>query len=210
MAVDWRIKGLEVGNCNCAFGCPCQFNALPTYGNCMAAVGIQIDEGHFGDVKLDGLRFGFTLNFPGAVHEGNGTWQSIIDERADEQQRDALTQISHGEHTNDGATMLQVYNSLVTTRHDPVVSAIEFECDKDARKARVTVPGLLDIRLVPITNPVTGEEHQAKIQLTGGFEYLEAEMANGSTTCTGAIPLDLSGSYGQICELHLNQNGIVR
>ncbi len=105
--------------------------------------------------------------------------------------------------------MLQVYNSLVTTRHDPIVSSIEFECDKTARTARVVVPGLLEIKLVPITNPVTGAEHHARIQLTGGFEYLEAEMANGSTTCTGAIPLDLSESYGQIAELHLNQNGIV-
>ncbi len=209
MAVDWSIKGLEVGNCNCAWGCPCQFNAPPTYGSCMAAVGIHIDEGHFGDINLDGLRFGFTLHFPGAVHEGNGTWQSIVDERADEAQRDALTQISHGEHTDAGATMLQVYNSLVTTRHDPIISAIEFECDKKARTARVVVPGLLEINLVPITNPVTGEEHHARIQLTGGFEYLEAEMASGSTTCTGAIPLDLAASYGQIAELHLNQNGIV-
>src|SRR5207249_542327 len=30
----WMLKGREFGNCNCAYGCPCQFNALPTYGHC--------------------------------------------------------------------------------------------------------------------------------------------------------------------------------
>jgi hypothetical protein len=31
-----RIAGEEVGNCNCTWGCPCQFNALPTTGHCEA------------------------------------------------------------------------------------------------------------------------------------------------------------------------------
>ena len=27
--IKWEIKGREFGNCNCDYGCPCQFNALP-------------------------------------------------------------------------------------------------------------------------------------------------------------------------------------
>ncbi len=30
--VDWRLKGPEVAACNCSWGCPCQFNGLPTLG----------------------------------------------------------------------------------------------------------------------------------------------------------------------------------
>src|SRR5690242_9124576 len=55
--VEWAFKGREFTNCNCAYGCPCQFNALPTHGNCQAVIGIQIDEGHHGQTSLDGLRF---------------------------------------------------------------------------------------------------------------------------------------------------------
>ena len=33
---EWEIKGREFGNCNCSYGCPCQFNALPTHGHCHA------------------------------------------------------------------------------------------------------------------------------------------------------------------------------
>ena len=90
MAIEWLVKGTELANCNCSYGCPCQFNALPTYGDCRAAIGYEIEEGHFGDVPLDGLRAVLLVSWPGPVHEGNGTMQVVIDERADQRQRDAL------------------------------------------------------------------------------------------------------------------------
>ena len=70
-----------------------QFNALPDKGFCEAVASYQITQGHFGDVPLDGLRAAAVWHFPGAVHEGNGTMQLIIDERADDRQRDALVKI---------------------------------------------------------------------------------------------------------------------
>ena len=48
---DWEIHGHMFTNCSCAYGCPCQFNALPTHGYCRAVVFVQIDKGHFGDKK---------------------------------------------------------------------------------------------------------------------------------------------------------------
>ena len=106
MATTWEIKGRELANCNCSYGCPCQFNALPTYGDCKAVSGYQIDRGHHGDVRLDGLRAALILSFPGAVHEGNGTMQVIVDERADVRQREALRKIIQGEDTKDLATTI--------------------------------------------------------------------------------------------------------
>jgi hypothetical protein len=35
----WSIKGREFVNCNCSYGCPCQFNGLPTHGHCQAVGG---------------------------------------------------------------------------------------------------------------------------------------------------------------------------
>src|SRR5579864_7882135 len=87
--VEWELKATEFANCNCSYGCPCQFNGLPTHGNCRYVAGFQIEQGHFGDVGLDGLRAVTMAIWPGAVHEGNGTMQMVIDERADARQRDA-------------------------------------------------------------------------------------------------------------------------
>ncbi len=52
----WEIHGRELANCNCNFGCPCQFSVLPSRGNCEAVAVFDIDRGHYGDIRLDGLR----------------------------------------------------------------------------------------------------------------------------------------------------------
>ena len=54
--VDWYVEGDSFGNCNCSYGCPCQFEALPTHGNCRGFEVLRIDKGHYGDVRLDGLK----------------------------------------------------------------------------------------------------------------------------------------------------------
>jgi hypothetical protein len=86
---NWRLEGEWLKNCNCAFGCPCDFNARPTQGYCKGLLGMQITKGNFEETRLDGLSFFVTVHFPGALHEGNGQAQPIIDERATPAQREA-------------------------------------------------------------------------------------------------------------------------
>src|SRR5258706_3832550 len=113
MGVKWVFRGREFANCNCAYGCPCQFNALPTHGNCAAVVGIQIDTGHHGETKLDGLRLAGVFAWPGPIHEGNGEAFPIVDQRATPAQRDALLRIMSGQDTDPGATMFSVFASTL-------------------------------------------------------------------------------------------------
>src|SRR5690349_15404953 len=80
--VNWRIRAREFTNCNCAYGCPCQFNALPTYGDCKAVVALAISEGHHGNTRLDGLNTVAVLAWPGPIHKGSGEALIIVDERA--------------------------------------------------------------------------------------------------------------------------------
>ena len=206
----WTIKAREFTNCNCAYGCPCQFNALPTHGHCQAVVGMEIDRGHHGHTKLDGLRFAGIFSWPGAIHEGKGQVVVIIEERATPAQRDALLRILSGLDTEPGATIFQVFSTTLEKVHDPVFAPIDFEVDIDARKARLVVPGLIEGRGEPILNSVTGAEHRARIDIPDGFEYLIAEMGRGWTKTSGAIPLNLSDSYGQFAHVNLCESGIVR
>src|SRR3712207_4988490 len=99
--------------CNCAYGCPCQFNALPTKGHCEAVVGILVDHGHHGDTKLDGVKFGGVFQWPGPIHEGHGQAVPVIDDRASPAQRDAILRIMSGQDTEPGATFFQVYFSML-------------------------------------------------------------------------------------------------
>jgi hypothetical protein len=175
MTTPWRIIGDETGTCNCAWGCPCQFNALPTYGRCEALVAVRIREGHYGATKLDGLIYAQAYWWPGAVHEGMGMVQLAIDERATQDQRTALLNITSGK---EGCTLFEIFASVVTKTLDPIYVPIELTTDRDKRVAHLRVPGLGEFRVEPIRNPVTGEEHRALITLPNGFEFKEAEMGN--------------------------------
>lgn len=209
MAVDWEIRGIEFGNCNCAYACPCQFNDLPTHGSCAAAVGFQIDEGHFGNVELDGLRSAAIYSWPGPVHQGNGTMQLIVDKSADGAQREALLRIMSGQETEEMATMWWVFSAMSPNKLEPIFEAIVLEIDVDARRAKFVVPGVIESIGEPIRNPVTGLEHRVRIDLPQGFEYRLAEVGSGSTRTKGKINLDLTNTYGQFARLHLSNKGVV-
>ncbi|HKY20442.1 MAG TPA: DUF1326 domain-containing protein [Vicinamibacterales bacterium] len=171
----FRLVADEVVTCNCAWGCPCQFNALPTHGRCEALVAVRIRDGHYGTTRLDGVSFAAAYWWPGPIHEGNGMVQLAIDEKATPEQRTALLNIASGK---EGCTFFEIFALVVSKAFDPIFVPIQFETDRESRKARLTVPGLGEFRAEPIKNPVTGEEHRARIQLPNGFEYKEAEIGN--------------------------------
>lgn len=207
--IEWYVKGREFANCNCDYGCPCQFNALPTHGDCRASSAYIVDEGMFGEVSLAGTRAALIAQWPKAIHEGNGTMQLIVDEASSEAQRDAWLKIMMGQETEPMATMWAVFATTITDFLDPLVRPINVAIDVDAREARVSIPDVYTAAAEPIRNPVTGAAHRARIDLPNGFEYRLAEMASGSTK-TGpdaGFELVLDNSYGQLAEIHLAHDG---
>ena len=206
---DWMISGPEIVSCNCAYGCPCQFNALPTDGNCRAAFAIQIEKGHFGGLKLDGLRAAIIYSWPGPIFEGKGQMQIIIDERANPKQREALDTILHGGETEEAANHWWVFSTMSDTHHPTIYRPISFEIDIDARKATASIPGVLQSEGRPIKSPATGQDHRVRIDIPGGIEFDIAEIGSGSATTKGVIAFTLKDSYGQFNRLHHNGGGVI-
>ncbi|MFE8070475.1 DUF1326 domain-containing protein [Marinobacteraceae bacterium S3BR75-40.1] len=206
--IDWHIKGVEYVNCNCDYGCPCQFAGLPTHGDCEALGAVQIREGYFGDTRLDGLNFALTMKWPGAIHEGNGQAQAFIDERATPEQRDALLAIVSGETSEPGATFFNVFASTMTKVHDPIFCPIEIEEDVDAREANLRIGDWVESSGKPIRNPVTGDKVRARIGLPMGFEYDVAEVAEGRTSARCNIPMELNASHCHMANLDIGPTGV--
>ncbi len=173
--IKWRMTGEEIAGCNCAWGCPCQFNALPTSGRCEAVVGYEIRTGKRDGVRLDGVRFVQIVRWPGAIHEGNGTRQWVIDEKASPDQRKALMAIHSGK---EGGTYFEIFASVCPHTLETAFASITLEIDRERRIGRIRIPGMAECDIEPIKNPATGEEHRARIALPNGFEYKEAEMGN--------------------------------
>ena len=196
----WRISGEELATCNCAWGCPCQFNALPTTGNCEAVIGYEIHTGKHGDLNLSGLRFVQIVRWPGAIHEGNGTRQWIIDEKASPEQRKALVAMQSGK---EGGAYFEIFASVSPHTFETVFGPITFEMDREARTGTIRVPKMAECEVEPIKNPTTGEEHHARIELPNGFEYKEAEMGNTrrlEVTAPAQLAMRHENTYAQLNE----------
>ena len=207
----WEIHAVVVANCNCAYGCPCQFDALPTYGTCEAADGFHIEKGFYGGVSLDGLSAGMLAKWPGPIHEGDGERLIIIDDQATADQRNALEKIISGEDTEELATIFWVVNAMTTIRLETLYLPVTIEADIEARRGRVVVDGVFELNVEPIKNPVTGAEHRARIEIPDGFEFTTAEMASGRVKTQSGIELpNNNGTHSHLAELHLNNSGIIR
>lgn len=206
----WEIDAMEIANCNCNFGCPCQFNSLPTHGNCEAAVGFIVRKGYFGETRLDGVKFALTATWPGPIHLGNGTIQLVVDSTVTPEQRNALEKITTGSDTEDMATVFWVFSKMSPNKLETLTRRIEAQVDVEARTGHVRVADVFDLSVEPIRNPVTGAEHRARINLPHGFEYRVAELASGTTTTSGAIQLEKNkATHAHICRVYMNGQGVI-
>lgn len=207
---EWMIRGTEIAACNCDYSCPCQFNALPTYGDCRAAVAIHIEEGFHGKVRLDGLNFGGVFAWPQAIHLGHGEVLPIVDERADEQQRKAILTIMSGQDSNPGANIFQVFSTTLEKVHDPLFRRIDFEADVGKCEGHFSVPGVVTAHAQPIRNPVTGQPHHVKVVLRDSFEFAEAQFGSGTIKTSGPIDVSTSDRHVHLANLHMTGTGLMR
>ena len=205
---NWRLEGEWLKNCNCAYGCPCDFNAKPTQGSCKGFLGMRITSGFFEGTRLDGLSFFAVVSFPGALHEGNGQLQPIIDERATADQREALFKIMSGHHSAEG-TLFHICSLIVTKMHEPIFAPITLAFDMSARTARLTIPGVLESQVEPIKNPVTGAAHRIQVVMPEGFEHREGEVASADIRSLGAIPFETRGSHSTLAHVVQTPQGVV-
>jgi hypothetical protein len=96
---SWKVSGEYMETCNCQLLCPCissNLAAVPTEGDCKAAVAFRIDQGVSDGVALDGVKFIVYIQSPGAMGAGNMTVGLIIDDGASDKQAAAITAIATG------------------------------------------------------------------------------------------------------------------
>ena len=85
-AQDWAIKADYTESCSCNPACPCLFGSPSTHGYCEGNNLIEIKEGHYGDVDLDGISVVTAFSL--------GKWLKIyINENTTDEQAKALLEL---------------------------------------------------------------------------------------------------------------------
>jgi hypothetical protein len=192
-SASWTLQGTVLIACNCDYGCPCNFNALPTQGKCEGGWTWHVDKGSFGDASLDGLNFSVLVDWPGPIHEGGGTALILIDERADGAQRDAVEQLVSGAHGGPWGVLGWTWPTV----HGP--HAVPYELSLDGVSWGMKAGDYVTIESEPIRNPVTGAEVHPGVVLPEGLIVKKGDFGSSKTfRVDNGVSYDHSGKYTAI------------
>ena len=190
MTERWHLTGQVLVTCNCDWGCPCNFNALPTHGKCEGGWTWHVDNGSFNDTKLDGLNFSVYVNWPAAIHEGNGEALILIDENASDDQRAAIERLVEGKIGGPWGILGWTWPKI----HGPYSAS--YDVVLDGTNSKIKCGDYVDIECGPIRNPVTGNESHPGVVLPQGIIFKRGDL--GTTTrfrVSNGIEYDHSGKY---------------
>jgi hypothetical protein len=197
--LSWDFEADYLQACNCDYGCPCEFSAPPTPGFCEGAGAWQIKKGKCGNVSLDGLCLGFAAHWPKAIHLGGGTVTLFIDERANQEQRQALEDIGFGKL---GGLPFEILATTFTTVQPTCF--VPFEIHLDGRNSTARIGDHVSIELEPVKNPVTGDPEFVRIEHATGFIFKGAEVvsARDVQVSSGDISFEYLNKAGFVTEVH--------
>jgi hypothetical protein len=180
----------------------------PTNGHCLVIFGFEIARGYHGKTRLDGLKAAVIARFPGPLHEGHGELVTILDENANEEQRNALLGIMRGEDAAPGS-FFHIFATTMEKVHPLVIAAVDFDIDVDRRRAKLVVPGYMQSVGEPLISPVTGTELQVRLEMPKGCDFRRAEIGRGWTVTEEPISFDLADTYGRFARIRMNQDGVI-
>ena len=148
---SWRMRGDVMEACSCATTCPCNFGSDPTPLPCEVVIGWRIQEGNYGNTRLDGLSVVLYGRIPGNVFQGNWTVGVYLDQRASQQQAQALGDIFAGNAGGWPAMLSSLIGNLLTPKQVP----IQFQTVDG--EPSITIPGLLEVGSERVPNPIPGQ-----------------------------------------------------
>lgn len=162
---QWSLKGLCAEVCICEVACPCIFLSPPSKGECIGVLFWRIDEGHEGDVRLDGLNVALGVYSPGRMADGGWRVALYVDERADQAQQEALQRIYAGEAGGHPANL------------KPLIEEV------------------MGVASVPITFEQSGETYRVAIPSIAEAEFAAIEGQDGQTVTISGHPLAVAPGH---------------
>jgi len=137
--------------CSCATTCPCNFGSDPTPLPCEVVIGWRIQDGNYGNTRLDGLSVVLYGRIPANVFLGNWTVGVYLDQRASQPQAQALGDIFAGNAGGWPAMLSSLIGNLLPPKQVP----IQFQTVDGEHN--ITIPGLLEVGSERVPNPLPGQ-----------------------------------------------------
>lgn len=185
----WTLSGVGYEYCNCNPGCTCNFSGFPSSsdGSCKALVANVIREGRCGDVDLAGVTAVAIIDWPHAIHDGNGRAVFVVAPETTDDQIGALSQIY------TGALGGMPWEILGTTYQVAGLVKAPINITDAGIDSSVEIEGVGQAQGRSMRNPVTDEPHEAHITLPDGFIWTDGNCGVGSFNASAeGVSLDFS------------------
>jgi hypothetical protein len=177
---SWRVTGDWFDVCRCRVPCGCTFAQAPDEDQCDGILAWHINDGNYGDVKLDDLSIVGVGSFVGNIWTGeakNSAMGFFIDERADDGQREALQTIWGGEAGGWPAGFAQLIEEVRGIEYAP----IKFEIADDLAHWSVEVPNRAKGSATALTGPTAPEGARVQVHNPPGAEVGPGQIATWAT-----------------------------
>jgi hypothetical protein len=182
------MRGEYMESCNCDYLCPCIYTnpqGRTTHEHCIALLVYRIDEGRYGEVTLDGLKFALVIRSGRVMADGKWVFACVVDATADAVQRAALAAIASGQA---GGRPGVIRENLVEDFRGVEFARIDFEMD--GLRGRTEIPGVLAFAIEGVASR-NGNGEPFYIDNTAHPSNRRLALARSKETHLHAFGLDL-------------------
>jgi len=144
----YSLEGTLIEACSCNVNCPCWIGEDPDLGECFAIVAYGIERGRIGELDVSGLNLVLICHIPGNVLAGNWKVVALVDERAAQEQRDALLSAFTGQL---GGPLGDLWTALIGEVRGVEFVPISHEVVGGSGALRI--PGLVETEMEPYRGP---------------------------------------------------------
>jgi len=144
MAANWNLTGSYFEACNCEVACPCVFRSAPSHGECTVLLAWHIEKGRSGETSLDGLNVALAAHAPGHMMQVKWNVALYLDERANESQRQALTQIFGAQAGGEPAALGPLIGKVLGVR------AVRIDYEAEGRRRSLRIPKIAEMEIAAL------------------------------------------------------------
>ena len=123
-AVGYDVEGSLLEVCTCDVLCPCWIGEDPDNGDCESVVAYHFDRGTIAGVDVSGLTVASVVYIPGNVLAGNWKQVLLIDDKANDEQFDAIVAMMTGELAGPMGDLAGLIGERIAIERAPIEHTI--------------------------------------------------------------------------------------
>lgn len=189
--MSYDIEGRLLEVCTCNVLCPCWVGEDPDGGTCDSSFGWAVDKGTVEGIDVSGLTLGLSVHIPGNVFGGN--WRAVVyvDDRASEEQQEALLKVFTGQLGGPIADLAALIGEVITVERVPIDFAVE------QGEGTLTIGDYADMKLAPFQGATGGStvlQESVFSTIPGSPAYVGKSVYFRRTESShGLADIDISG-----------------